>query len=155
SSFNGQAFQKTLGFQGLPSTPFNGITGVSFNNITGIGVGRLDSTELYRTFSINENLTWSHGAHTIKGGFDIRWMRSKTTLGFVGSDNYGNANFTGTFTGNEYAGFLLGAPHDTSYGDVQHDNDGYSRRYQAYLQDSWRFSQKLTLEYGIRWDFNP
>ena len=154
SSFDGPGFQKSLGFVGLPSTPFNGITGVSFNNLTGIG-GRLDGTELYRTFTINDNLTWNRGRHTIKGGFDIRWMRSKTTLGFIGADNYGNANFTGVFSGNEYADFLLGAPHDTSYGDVQHDNDGFSQRYQAYLQDSWRFSQKLTLEIGVRWDYNP
>ena len=155
SSFNGQDFQKSLGFQGLPSTPFNGITGIGFNNLTGIGVGRLDGTELYRTFSLNDNLSWTRGGHTIKTGFDIRWMRSKTTLGFVGSDNYGNASFDGTFSGNEYADFLLGTPHDTSYGDVQHDNDGYSKRYQAYVQDTWRYSQKLTLEYGVRWDFNP
>jgi hypothetical protein len=155
ASFDGKAFQQSLGFQGLPSTPFNGITGVGFNNFTGIGAGRLDGTELYRTFVVNDNLTWNRGAHTIKGGFDFRTMRSKTILGFVGSDNYGNANFTGTFSGNEYADFLLGAPHDTSYGDVQHDNDGFSQRYQAYIQDSWRFNQKLTLEYGVRWDYNP
>ena len=155
SSFDGQGFQKSLGFAGLPSTPFNGITGISFSNLSGIGAGRLDGTELYRTFTVNDNLTWNHGPHTFKGGFDIRWMRSKTTLGFVGSDNYGNANFDGSFSGNEYADFLLGAPHDTSYGDVQHDNDGYSQRYQAYIQDSWRVRPDLTLELGVRWDYNP
>ena len=155
SSFNGPAFQNSLGFNGLPSTPFNGITNISFNNLTNLDVGRLDGTELYRTFVINNNVTWTLGAHTLKTGFDIRWMRSKTTLGFNGSDNYGNANFTGTFTGNEYADYLLGLPNDTSYGDVQHDNDGFSQRYQAFAQDSWRFNQKLTLEYGVRWDYNP
>ncbi|MGI8992218.1 MAG: carboxypeptidase regulatory-like domain-containing protein [Bryobacteraceae bacterium] len=155
SSFNGPAFQKSLGFVGLPSTPFNGITNVSFNNLTNLDAGRLDGTELYRTFVINNNTTWTVGTHTIKGGFDIRWMRSKTTLGFTGSDNYGNASFSGTFSGVDYADFLLGLPATTSYGDVQHDNDGFSRRYQAFLQDSWRFSQKLTLEYGVRWDYNP
>lgn len=38
---------------------------------------------------------------------------------------------------------------------MTHDNDGYSQRYQAYIQDSFRVSQKLTLEYGVRWDWNP
>ena len=155
SSFNGPALQKSLGFVGLPTTPFNGITQVTFNNLTNLQADRLDGTDLYRTFTINNNLTWTRGAHTIKSGFDLRWMRSRTTLGFNGADNYGNANFTGTFTGNEYADFLLGLPSDTSYGDVQHDNDGFSQRYQAYVQDSWRFSQKLTLEYGVRWDYGP
>ena len=155
SSFDGPGFQKSLGFVGLPSTPFNGITNVSFSNLTGIGAGRLDGSELYRTFTVNDNVTWNKGRHTFKAGVDIRWMRSKTTLGFVGSDNYGNASFDGSFSGNEYADFLLGAPQNTSYGDVQHDNDGYSQRYQAYVQDSWRASPKLTIELGVRWDFNP
>jgi len=155
SSFNGPALQKSLGFVGLPATPFNGITGVSFNSLTGVNAGRLDGTELYRTFVINNTTTWTRGTHTIKAGLDFRWMRSKTTLGFIGSDNYGNANFAGTFSGVDYADFLLGLPTSTSYGDVQHDNDGFSQRYQAFLQDSWRFSQKLTFEYGVRYDYNP
>ncbi|MDQ1472650.1 MAG: hypothetical protein QOJ99_4130, partial [Bryobacterales bacterium] len=155
SSFNGAAFQKSLGFVGLPSTPFNGITNVSFNNLTNLDVGRLDGTELYRTFVVNNNITLTLGTHTLKAGFDFRSMRSRTTLGFTGSDNYGNANFTGTFSGTDYADFLLGLPASTSYGDVQHDNDGYSQRYQAFVQDSWRFSPKLTIEYGVRWDYNP
>ena len=154
SSFDGKTFQKSLGFVGLPSTPFNGITGIGFSNLTGIG-GRLDGSELYRTFTINDNLTWNKGKHTFKAGLDIRWMRSKTVLGFVGSDNYGDASFDGSFSGNEYADFLLGAPVNTDYGDVQHDNDAFAQRYQAYVQDSWRASPKLTIEYGVRWDFNP
>lgn len=153
--FDGKSFQKSLGFQGLPSTPFNGDLNVNFNNFNGPDIGRADGTELYRTFVLANTTTWTKGRHTIKGGLDIRWMRSKTTLGFVGADNYGNSNFDGSFSGYEYSDFLLGLPIQTSYGDVQHDNDGFSQRYQAFLQDSFRVSQKLTLEYGVRWDYAP
>lgn len=154
-SFNGKAFEASLGFVGLPSTPFNGLPDISFNNYSGLNVGRVEDTEIYRTFQINNNTTWNHGRHTVKFGVDIRWLRSKTGLGFIGADNYGNSSFTGAFTGNDFADFLLGLPVQTSYGNVQHDNDGRNQRYQAFVQDSFRITPRLTLEYGIRWDYNP
>ena len=156
-SFDGKAFEKSLGFVGLPPTPWNGLPDISFNTsgINGLDVGRVENIEYTRTFTINNNTTWTLGQHNIKFGFDFRWYRSKTPLGFNGADNYGNSNFSGVFTGNDYADFLLGLPSQTSYGDVTHDNDGYNQRYQAYIQDSFRFSPKLTLEYGVRWDWNP
>ncbi len=156
-SFNGKAFEQSLGFVGLPPTPWNGLPDISFNTsgLNGLDVGRVENIEYTRTFTINNNTTWTVGRHNVKFGFDIRWYRSKTPLGFNGADNFGNSNFSGVFTGNDYADFLLGLPSQTSYGDVTHDNDGYNQRYQAYVQDSFRFSEKLTLEYGVRWDWNP
>ena len=154
-AFDGKKFESSLGFVGLPSTPFNGLPDISFNNLTGLGVGRVEGSDTYRTFQLNNNTTWNAGRHTLKAGFDIRFLRSKTGLGFIGADNFGNFNFTGAFSGNEFADFLLGLPSDTSFGDVQHDNDGRSRQYHAYVQDSFRVSQRLTLEYGVRWDWQP
>ncbi len=154
-AYDGKAFEASLGFVGLPSTPFNGLPDINFNNYTGLDVGRVEDIEIYRTFQINNNTTWTHGRHTIKFGLDIRWLRSKTGLGFIGADNFGNSSFTGAFTGSDFADFLLGLPAQTSYGNVQHDNDGRNQRYQAYIQDSYRVSQKLTLDFGVRWDYNP
>lgn len=154
-SYDGKTFQKSLGFVGLPPTPFNGLPDIYFNNLNGLDVGRVEDIEIYRTFQINNNTTWTLGRHTIKFGLDIRWLRSKTGLSFIGADNFGNSTFSGAFSGSDFADFLLGLPSQTSYGNVTHDNDGRNQRYQAYLQDSFRFSPKLTLEYGVRWDYNP
>jgi hypothetical protein len=154
-AYDGKAFEKSLGFVGLPATPFNGLPNVSFNNLSGLDVGRVQGSDVYRTFQLNNNTTFNVGRHTMKVGFDIRFLRSQTSLGFIGADNFGNFNFTGTFTGNEFADFLLGIPSDTSYGDVQHDNDGRARQYHAYVQDNFRVSSRLTLEYGVRWDYQP
>ncbi len=154
-AFNGKAFEKSLGFIGLPNTPFNGLPDINFNNLSGLHVDRVEGADIYRTFQLNNNTTLNLGQHTIKFGFDIRFLRSKTGLGFIGADNFGNFNFTGAFSGNEFADFLLGLPSDTSYGDVHQDNDGRSKQYHAYVQDSYRVSQKLTLEYGVRWDWQP
>lgn len=153
--FDGKAFEKSLGFVGLPSTPFNGLPNISFNNLQGLDVGRVENVNLYRTFQINNNTTWSVGRHNVKFGVDVRWLRSKTSLGFIGADNFGNFNFTGAFSKNEFADFLLGLPASSSYGDVQQDNDGRAKQYHAYVQDNYRFNPKLTLEYGVRWDYQP
>ena len=153
--FDGKAFQKSLGFIGLPTTPFNGLPYIQFDNLTTFGPGRGDGIELYRTFQFNNNTTWNIGRHTVKFGADVRWLRTKTTLGFVSGDNYGGFLFSNTFTKNEFADFLLGTPTSSQYGDVQQDNDGRARQYHAYVQDSFRANQKLTLEFGVRWDYQP
>ncbi len=153
--FDGKAFEKSLGFVGLPNTPYNGLPDISFTNLTGMGVGRVQGDDLYRTLQLNNNTTWILGRHSVKFGFDLRFLRTRTALGFIGADNFGNFDFNGAFTKNEFADFLLGLPDTTSYGAVQQDNDGRSRQYHAYIQDSFRASPKLTLEYGIRWDWQP
>lgn len=155
-AYDGKAFEKSLGFIGLPATtPWNGLPGISFNNFTGINVGRVENTNKYRTFQVNNNTTWTLGRHTVKFGVDIRWLQSQTALGFIGADNYGQFDFTGAFTKNEFADFLLGLPADSAYANVLMDNDGRAHQYHAYIQDSFRISSRLTLEYGVRWDYQP
>jgi hypothetical protein len=154
--FDGRSFTKSLGLQGLgPDFPFNGLPDLSINNFTGVGVDRTQVSEIYRTFQINNNTTWTHGAHTFKFGIDIRNMRSKTALGFIGADNYGNFDFGGAFSGNSFGDFLLGLPTDTSYAIVTADNDGHVTHYHAYAQDTWRVSRRLTLDYGLRYELHP
>jgi hypothetical protein len=153
--YDGKSFEKSLGFNGLPSTPFNGLPGIGFSNLTGLGVGRTENINKYRTFQANNNTTWTLGSHTIKFGVDVRWLQTQTALGFIGADNYGQFDFNGAFTKNEFADFLLGIPADSAYADVQKDNDGRAGQYHAYIQDSFKVSRKLTLEYGVRWDYQP
>ena len=91
----------------------------------------------------------------MKYGFDVRWIRAVTALGFIGADNYGNSSFNGTFSGNDFADFLLGIPIRTSYAIIQQDNDGRTRHYHFFGQDNFRVNQKLTLEFGLRYEYHP
>lgn len=155
ASFDGRTFTQSLGFVGLPSLPFNGLPEININNVTGITVDRTQSDNTYSNWQFNDNVTFAHGHHTFKAGIDIRRNRSKTALGFSGADNYGSYSFTGAFSGNAFADFLLGAPIASSLSNVQGDNDGRSIEYHAFLQDSFRVSDRLTLEYGVRWQHLP
>jgi len=90
----------------------------------------------------------------MKFGVDIRHIEAITPLNFNGSDNYGTFHYeTASFTGQEFADFLIGTPNTTFYDTVQSDNDGQSMHYHLYAQDQWKVSSRLTLSYGLRWEF--
>ena len=95
------------------------------------------------------------GRHTLKFGGDIRRLRAQTSLGFTGSDNYGNFDFDGRYSGSDFADFLLGLPYHSSYASVKQDNDGIAKHYGFFAQDSFKATSRLTLEYGIRWEYHP
>jgi outer membrane receptor protein involved in Fe transport len=91
----------------------------------------------------------------MKFGYDYRKLRATSPLGFIGADNYGNFDFTGAFTGSDFADFLLGIPASTSYAIVFQDNDGGAQHYALFGQDSFQVGRNVTLEYGLRWEYHP
>jgi hypothetical protein len=155
--FNGSAFSSSLGLQGLIGLPafFNGLPEVDINNLTGLDIDRLAGITHGRTLQAVDNVTWIEGRHTLKFGFDYRHIQAIDPLGFIGGDNYGNFDFSGQFTNAPFGDFLLGIPGTTGFDNVQMDNDGITNHYNAYAQDSFRVNQKLTLEYGLRFEFHP
>ncbi len=154
--FNGVAFTNSLGLVGIgPSFPFNGLPDISISNFTGLNTDRGNSTSKNDTWQIIDNVTWNKGRHTFKFGVDYRKIRAVSALGFIAGDNYGGYSFDGSFTGVPFADFLLGAPINTNVDNVKNDNDGRSNHYNAYVQDSFKVSSRLTLEYGLRFEFHP
>jgi len=158
NSFNGRAFESSLGFQGLNTNSklfFNGLPEIDISNVTGLTIDRMDNPSESRAIVFNDNLTWTKGRHTMKFGTAVTGIRARSPLGFIGGDNYGNFNFSNTFTGNAFGDFLLGLPTNTAYDNVSQDNDGRSRHFILFGQDSFRVSPRLTLEYGARFEYHP
>ena len=154
--FDGAKFTNSLGLVGVgPSFPFNGLPDVNITGYQELNTDRGNSVSQNNTYQWNNNTTWIAGRHTMKFGFDIRKLKAVSALGFLSGDNYGYYNFTGAFTGDPFADFLLGVPHDTSIDDVKHDNFGLSMQYAMYAQDSFKVTPRLTLEYGLRWEYHP
>ena len=153
--FNGKSITDTLGLQGLPPLTFNGLPSFSFSaGTSGFGYGKPGFT-FSHSYQWTDNLTWIKGRHIMKFGADVRRLRAQTALSFTGSDNYGNFSFDGRYSGADVADFLLGIPYVSTYANVKQDNDGLTWHYGVFAQDSFKVNSRLTLEYGLRWEYHP
>ncbi len=125
------------------------------------GLGRVNrNSETTTGLSLQPNFSWVTGNHTVRGGLDMRhtWYTREI------NSNLFRLDFDRRFTqrafdtgdalsGNALASFLLGAP---SLGGI--DNNFYPtfrwNYYAPWVQDDWKIGNRLTLNLGLRWDFN-
>ena len=153
--FDGLAFTNSLNLKNIQRDIFfNALPNFAISQLTAFSKGRPGQGASWNTQFI-DNVTWIRGRHTIKAGFDLRRLRAETNLGFTTGDNYGDYNFSGNLTGAPWADFLLGVPASTQIAVVVSDNDGRAVHYKAFVQDTFHVSPKLTLDYGVRWEFHP
>lgn len=157
NGFDGVSLTNSANFNGISKTfPFNGLTYFGFQQLSSVG-SRLNSSEQSRVFQYVDNLTWQHGPHTVRIGVDLRHIAAITPLSFAPSDNFGNFAFvrTGSFTGEEFADFLIGAPNLSQTDNVTSDNNGTANAYAVYAQDNWKATPNLNLTFGLRYEFHP
>lgn len=114
------------------------------------------------TFTFNDDLTWVRGKHTFKGGY---MYEMSPYNGFGLQNASGQVNFdrlstsvpqdtnASTGGGSGFAAMLLGNAYS---GTVTTPRFVAMRwRYQAmYFQDDWRITDRLTLNLGVRYEFN-
>ena len=91
--------------------------------------------------------------HGAQGGFTFS---GGTTMLRVRNDNGSLAAAESPNQFNTYASFLLGLPRTA--GKITQVPDEYTTRsiqYSLYLRDRWTVSRKLSLSYGMRWEYFP
>ena len=110
------------------------------------------------------NLTWVRGSHTYKAGAEFRLdaFTNRNSVGTTGAFTFsGNetglpylqsTNVGGGTIGNPYASFLLGAADTAAVSNVS-DPQWRRHAFALFIQDTWRVSSKLTVDYGLRWDW--
>jgi carboxypeptidase family protein len=149
----GVDFAGPLGLQGVTRDPRD----VGFPQIS---VGGLYSTMgdptsfVFRNnehFELYENVTLDRGAHRLKFGAYYFHLKLRPEQ----PDNARGAfTFTGQFSGNAFADFLLGYPASATSGIGRGDEDGRTNWVHLYAQDDWQPRRNLTLNLGLRYEWN-
>src|SRR5438874_10387660 len=103
-------------------------------------------------YQIRDDVSWTKGSHQLK--FGASWAFYKKVQDYFATTQ-GGFTFDGSFTGNDYADFLLG--YAQRYQEYALKNTGYWNNISpaAYIQDNWRATHRLTLNLGLRWDGIP
>jgi hypothetical protein len=142
-------------YWGVPNI---GITGLS-------GIGEESDAPFInddQTFQIVDNFTWTVAKHSFKFGGELRHVRYDQIGGVV---TRGRWAFDGRYTQNPllpaaqrggaaFADFLLGH-FNRSEGQVGAPVANFRSNYFAlYAQDSWRLTPNLTINYGLRWEYD-
>ena len=136
----------------IPGLPAQGIDGAPQITITNIvGMSEAGSGDLDQQISTSENVTLMRGAHTLKIGgtylFGTHWNIAAQ------SPQRGAYSFTGRYTNVAYADFVLGYPATTQVpSPATLVTKGVGSRYEAFIQDTWKVTQRLTATLGLRYD---
>ncbi len=104
------------------------------------------------TFQYQDTFSWTKGHHALKFGADVRWIQENFHYDFYnnGSFDFGSyytntgsalADFVGGFTDNYYQ-FSSAV-----YGIRTHQLDFFG-------QDAWKITRNLSLDYGLRYEYN-
>ena len=111
-------------------------------------------------YSYNDDFTWVKGSHAIKfggmyqlghyNGLGRQCIAGCVSFNFKQTGRPGDTNFT-TAGGNPFASFLLGYA-DTGTIDTIRFIGQQWPYFAGYVQDDWRVSRKLTVNFGLRWE---
>src|SRR4030095_6760275 len=111
----GSDLMRQFGIVGVPTA---GIKTAPYFNINGVTPWNPDAnSNNYQdnpqtTLQWIDNLSWTRGRHFMRFGFDA--VRDRFNGNNINASVYGQYDFTGAYTGNGYADFLLGIPQTTA-----------------------------------------
>lgn len=160
-----------VGIAGLPP----GQASLTFPNVSFSGgvdapltwTSRNGYTQAQNTYDILDNMQWSLGKHTITFGGIFEWINNNgsnfntatpplsLTESNANTAGYQAGKLNNGKTGAPFASFLIGAVNSSSMTIQPFSTLGMRwRAFAPYAQDNYRVSSKLSVNYGLRWDFD-
>ena len=138
--------------------PNIGITGLS-------GLGEESDAPFInndKTIQVVDNFTWTVAKHSFKFGGELRHVLYNQIGGVVTRGRFG---FDGRYTQNPllpaaqrggaaFADFLLGDFNNSEAQVGAPIADFRSNYFALYAQDSWRVGSNVTMDYGLRWEYD-
>jgi hypothetical protein len=157
--------QQTAGFSQQNYTTTGAATqgtsgGSAIGAISSVGANPQPEIFIDNVFQYADDLTWQRGKHLFK--FGAQFTRYQQNSFYPGNDGeLGSFNYTGQFTADPsgsplqfgYADFLADEVYEASVGQVTGRTGQRQWRDAGYAQDDWKITPKLTLNLGIRYEF--
>ncbi|HEY3837089.1 MAG TPA: carboxypeptidase regulatory-like domain-containing protein [Bryobacteraceae bacterium] len=135
-----------LGIPNADESGALGLTNFSISGNAGLGDGNGNVNKINNLWEIDQALSWVHAKHEFKFGFN--WMSTRFAF-YTPPHPAGTYSFNGSYTGYGLADFLYGHPISSQI-DITKYFSLMRFRPTFYLQDNWRITPKLTLNYGLR-----
>jgi len=147
----GNNFGERFGIKGTSRLPHQ--TGIP-RIVTGIfntwGDVTFPITRRNNDFQYDVNLSYARTRYTMKLGVQYKRLQFNPD---VDSSARGQFTFTGMFTGNPFADFLLGLPQSALGSTGSRLVYLRGNEWHVYLQEDWKATPRLTLNIGIRYDY--
>ena len=150
-----------IGFTfGLPSSttsnPLFGTPGISITGIQGYGIPSNDPQgRFHNTYQLQDTLSWTHGKHFFKAGFDLANTRVRDGIlfNFYGTVGYASAvsgytalaNYIDNYGGN-------GGSITQNFGSPTARPELYSQNY--FVEDTFKPTPNASIDIGFRYEYN-
>ena len=133
---------------------------ISSNELIGVGSGYGIGLDQGKTYQAVDNMTWSHGTHTLIFGGDIRHVQDNAD---TSNTPYGVLTFDGSLTASQAAnapgnqgGFdgadlMLGLPAQVITPEGIPLTEARQWRIFLYVQHNWKATHNLTINTGLNW----
>lgn len=149
--YQGTDFNRSFGLTGTTGDPK--LVGFPLFAIAGIqelgGGANLPVSFYVNNYDPGDTLTWVRGTHLMKFGAEV--LRTQFTQPYW-NNNRGTFTFTGAWTGQSYADFLLGLLNSDARQIGTTTNYFRTTNYGFFAQDEWRVRPRLTLTLGMRYE---
>jgi len=130
------------GFPALTPTGYTGITNNPFQPL------RFRENN----YNFRDVATIVKGPHFVMTGLELTRHSNFTTNA---AHNRGEFTFSGTYTGNSWADYLLGLPFQASRSFSRDLFGYYTTEVEPFVQDNWKVTPRLTLNLGLRYSWFP
>lgn len=140
----GFQYAPTLASQvGLPFVEVGGYASIG-NPITG------PALDYQNTYSLTDSVAWVRGKHELKFGGEYQRDQMNTVLGIASNGFFVFA--PAPITGDAFADFLIGQPEVFLQGGGELPRGMRASNFNAYAQDSYKVSARLTVNVGLRYE---
>ena len=130
----------------IPTINLNGSTGAQYTS------NWTPWNNVADDYQIRDDVSWTKGRHQLKMGGS--WALYKKVQDWF-KNTQGGFNFNGSYTGNDFADYLLGFGQSYSEDAIKSSGHWNNVSWALYIQDNYRVNNKLTLNLGLRWDGIP